>query len=67
MKTIWKKHTQYLYIITLIKMQFRISFYTKSQLQRDILALSVIMSQIRLMPSTSFAYSNKNLQTSRNL
>ena len=61
MKTIWKKHTQYLYIITLIKMQFRISFYTKSQLQRDILVLSVIMSQIRLMPSASFAYNNKNL------
>ena len=48
-------------------MQFRISFYTKSQLQRDILVLSVIMSQIRLMPSASFAYNNKNLQTSRNL
>ena len=67
MKTIWKKHTQYLYIITLIKMQFRISFYTKSQLQRDILVLSVIMSQIRRMLSASFAYNNKNLQTSRNL
>ena len=48
-------------------MQFRISFYAKSQLQRDILALSVIMSQIRLMPSASFPYNNKNLQTSRNL